>query len=83
MQQVNVAVAVAGFLGWFGPVGVAAMYYALLAEEPTNDPAHCHAASFVVLISFMARGITSGPGLAAYRRRAARRSAAGDLAQSG
>jgi sodium/hydrogen antiporter len=56
------------FLGWFGPIGVAAMYYALLAEERTNDPVHWHAASLVILVSILAHGLTSGPGLAVYRR---------------
>ncbi len=57
------------FLGWFGPVGVAAIYYALLAEERTHDAVHWHAASLVICLSILIHGITSGPGLAAYRRR--------------
>lgn len=56
------------FLGWFGPVGVAAIYYALHAEERLHDPAHWHVASLVVAVSVLAHGVTSAPGLAAYRR---------------
>lgn len=58
------------FLGWFGPVGVAAIYYALLAEERTHDPLGWHAASLVIVASILAHGVSSGPGVAAYRRRA-------------
>lgn len=56
------------FLGWFGPVGVAAIYYALHVLEQTENPAFWHVASLVVFVSIIAHGITSGPGLALYRR---------------
>lgn len=56
------------FLGWFGPIGVAAIYYALLAEERTRDPVYWHVASLVILVSILAHGVTSAPALAAYRR---------------
>ena len=58
----------ATFLAWFGPVGVAAIYYALLAEERTHDPVLWHAASLVIVGSILAHGVTSAPGLSAYRR---------------
>ena len=58
------------FLGWFGPVGVAALYYALLVEERTGDATAWHAASLVIAASVLLHGVTSGPGLAAYRRAA-------------
>ena len=58
----------ATFLGWFGPIGVAAIYYALLAEERTHDPVNWHAASLVITISILAHGVTSASGLAGYRR---------------
>lgn len=56
------------FLAWFGPIGVAAVYYALLATERTQDPLHWHAASLVIGVSILAHGGTSAPGLAGYRR---------------
>lgn len=56
------------FLGWFGPIGVAAVYYALLAQERMHDPLHWHAASLVIALSILAHGVTSAPALAAYRR---------------
>ncbi|WP_175484548.1 cation:proton antiporter [Palleronia marisminoris] len=61
----------AAFLGWFGPVGVAAIYYALHAEERLRDPATWHVASLVIVVSILVHGVTSGPGLAAYRRASA------------
>lgn len=56
------------FLGWFGPIGVAAIYYAMHAEERMQDPQYWHVASLVIVASIVAHGITSGPGLIAYRR---------------
>ncbi|MBM9595813.1 cation:proton antiporter domain-containing protein [Roseitranquillus sediminis] len=55
-----------GFLGWFGPVGVAALYYALLVKERTGDPTVWPAAALVIVLSVVAHGVTSGPGLRAY-----------------
>lgn len=57
----------AAFLAWFGPIGVAAIYYALLAQERTQDPLLWHVTSLVVVASILAHGVTSGPGLSAYR----------------
>lgn len=59
------------FLGWFGPVGVAALYYALLAQEKTGEGLPWHATSFVIAASVAAHGLTSGPGVKLYARRAA------------
>lgn len=56
------------FLGWFGPVGVAAIYYALHTSEMTGDPVIWHLASLVVALSVVVHGLTSGPGLKAYGR---------------
>lgn len=64
------------FLGWFGPIGVAAIYYALHVLHETGNPAVWHVTSLVVAASVVVHGITSGPGLALYRR------ASGDLGQS-
>lgn len=56
------------FLAWFAPVGVAAMYYAILAEERTGDPLFWHATNLVIAISVLAHGVTSSMGLTSYRR---------------
>lgn len=56
------------FLGWFGPVGVAAIYYALHTVEKTGDHEVWHLVSLVVAFSVLLHGVTSGPGLALYRR---------------
>ena len=56
------------FLGWFGPVGVAALYYSLLVQERTGDPAAWHAASLTIAASVLIHGLTSGPGLGVYER---------------
>jgi len=57
-------------LASFGPVGVAAIYYALHATEKTGETLISEAASLVVATSVLAHGVTSGPGLRAYGRRA-------------
>ena len=56
------------FLGWFGPVGVAAIYYAILAEERTQDSIYWTAASLAITVSILAHGVTSASGIATYRR---------------
>jgi NhaP-type Na+/H+ or K+/H+ antiporter len=56
------------FLAWFGPIGVAAIYYALLALEKTGDPTVWHLASLVIAASVLAHGVTGAPLMALYRR---------------
>ena len=51
------------FLSWFGPIGVAAIYYALHIEETLQEPLVWHAASLVILLSVVLHGLTSGPAL--------------------
>lgn len=51
----------AAFLGWFGPIGVAAIYYAALAAERTGDPLVWEAASAVIVASILVHGLTSAP----------------------
>lgn len=60
------------FLGWFGPIGVAAIYYALLVEERAQEPVVWQAASLVIVLSIVLHGLTSGPGLRSYGSRSAR-----------
>ncbi|MGK7753366.1 MULTISPECIES: cation:proton antiporter domain-containing protein [unclassified Roseovarius] len=58
------------FFGWFGPVGVAAIYYALHAEETLHDPRIWAMASAVVAVSVLLHGVTASPGVMLYGRRA-------------
>jgi NhaP-type Na+/H+ or K+/H+ antiporter len=54
------------FLGWFGPMGVAALYYALLSQERTHDPTLWHATSLVIVLSVLLHGLTAARGIGAY-----------------
>ena len=56
------------FMGWFGPVGVAALYYGLHATERTGDALYWQAAALVVALSVLAHGVTAFAGLWLYRR---------------
>lgn len=46
------------FMGWFGPVAVAAIYYASLMEHRMNAPVIWHVISLVVFGSVVAHGMT-------------------------
>jgi NhaP-type Na+/H+ or K+/H+ antiporter len=54
------------FFGWFGPVGVAAIYYALHAEESLHDPRIWTMTSAVVAVSVLLHGVTASPGVLLY-----------------
>jgi NhaP-type Na+/H+ or K+/H+ antiporter len=54
------------FLGWFGPIGVAALYYALHLKEATGEDIIWHATSLVVAASVLVHGLTSVLGLRWY-----------------
>jgi NhaP-type Na+/H+ or K+/H+ antiporter len=59
----------AAFVGWFGPVGVSALFYlALEAERLAVDPVVLAAGSLVVAGSTVVHGVTSAPGRVLYRR---------------
>lgn len=65
----------AAFLGWFGPVGVAAVFY--LTEEAARtgaDPLLLGVGTMVVVASTVAHGVSAAPGRALFRA-AARRDA--------
>lgn len=47
------------FVGWFGPIGVAALYYAALASEKTGNDAIWDIATMVIAGCVLAHGITS------------------------
>jgi NhaP-type Na+/H+ or K+/H+ antiporter len=52
------------FLAWFGPVGIAALYYGLHAEERTGDPLFWEISALVIAVSVVAHGVTATLGLA-------------------
>lgn len=61
----------AAYLGWFGPIGVSAVFYlTFLAERGAATPELLAAGSLVVTASLAAHGTTSSPGVALYRRAA-------------
>ena len=63
----------AAYLGWFGPVGVAAVFY--LTEEASRagaDPVLLSVGTLIVVASTVAHGVTAAPGRALYRAAADR-----------
>lgn len=65
------------YLGWFGPVGVSALFYLTLeADRMSVDPVLLAAGSLVVAVSTVAHGLTGAPGRALYRRLTSRRTEA-------
>ena len=57
------------YLGWFGPVGVSALFYLTLeVEEMGMQHSVLAAGSLVVVASTVAHGLTATPGRALYRR---------------
>ena len=56
------------YLGWFGPIGVSALFYLTLeAERQDVSPIVLVAGSLVVAASTLAHGLTVTPGRVAYR----------------
>lgn len=49
------------FVGWFGPIAVAAIYYASVMEHRTGEPVIWHAVSLVICGSVVAHGLTGAP----------------------
>jgi len=59
------------FLGWFGPIGVSALFYLVFSEdEGVSDPRLWAAGSLAVVASTVAHGVTAAPGRRLYRRAA-------------
>ncbi len=56
------------YLGWFGPIGIAAIYYAALARGHTHDPTILHAASALIFASILIHGLTAAPLTRIYAR---------------
>ena len=60
------------FVGWFGPIGVSAVFYlAFSADEGALDPRLFAAGTIAVAASTLAHGVTALPARRAYARRAA------------
>ena len=51
----------AGYIAWFGPIGIAALYYAAHVEERLGDPFYLHVTSLVIAVSALLHGITAEP----------------------
>ena len=56
------------FLGWFGPIAVAAIYYASVMEHKLHEPVIWDAVSLVICASVLAHGITGAPFTRLYGR---------------
>lgn len=59
------------YLGWFGPVGVSALFYLTMEADRLGAPAVSDvlvAGSLVVAVSTLVHGLTSAPGRALYHR---------------
>lgn len=61
------------FLGWFGPIGVSALFYLVFSHsEGVTDPRLWAAGTLLVTASTVVHGVSSAPGRRAYSRAAAR-----------
>jgi NhaP-type Na+/H+ or K+/H+ antiporter len=58
------------YLGWFGPIGIAAIYYATFARGHVHDPIIWHAASALVFAWILIHGVTAAPLTRLYARHA-------------
>ena len=56
------------FLGWFGPVAVAAIYYAALMEHKLDEPIIWHVVSLIICASAVAHAATGAPFTRLYGR---------------
>ena len=65
------------YLGWFGPVAVAAIYYGSLMEHRLGEALVWHVVSLVICASVLAHGVTAAPLTRLYGRLARRRSDGG------
>lgn len=58
----------AAFLGWFGPIGIASLYYAILADHRTGTSEIWPIASLAVAVSVLVHGVTATPFTGLLRR---------------
>ncbi|MDQ3716254.1 MAG: cation:proton antiporter, partial [Actinomycetota bacterium] len=57
------------FVGWFGPMGVSSLFYALLAaEEGVEDPRLFAVVTLIVAASTVVHGVTAAGGRALHTR---------------
>ncbi len=49
------------FAGWFGPIGAAALFYAMLIQDETGSAALWPAISLAIGASVLAHGVTGTP----------------------
>ncbi|MCZ2860435.1 cation:proton antiporter domain-containing protein [Blastococcus sp. VKM Ac-2987] len=57
------------YLGWFGPIGVSALFYLTLESERLQlDPVVLVAGTLVVAVSTVVHGLTATPGRVVYRK---------------
>ncbi|RZM36015.1 MAG: sodium:proton antiporter, partial [Sphingomonas sp.] len=49
------------FAGWFGPIGAAALFYAMLIQEQTGSPEYWPFISLAIGASVLAHGVTGTP----------------------
>lgn len=69
MRPLRLGAADAAYLGWFGPVGVSAVFYLTMEADRLGVHADVLAAgTLVVVLSTVVHGLTSSPGRVAYRR---------------
>lgn len=61
------------FAGWFGPIGVAALYYATLAEHTVGLEEVWVVGSLVICVSVLVHGVSAAPLTKLYGRRAGNR----------
>jgi NhaP-type Na+/H+ or K+/H+ antiporter len=57
------------YLGWFGPIGIAGIYYSTFARAHVDDPMLWHVASAAIFGSILIHGITAAPLTRLYARR--------------
>ncbi|WP_183153211.1 hypothetical protein [Streptomyces sp. ZS0098] len=59
------------FLGWFGPIGLSALFYLTMeAHRLGAAPEVLAAGTLGIAVSTVVHGVTTAPGLALYRRAA-------------
>ena len=74
MRPLGLRIRDAAFLGWFGPVGVAAVFY--LTEEASRagpDSLLLGVGTLIVVASTVAHGVTAAPGRILFRAAERRR----------
>jgi NhaP-type Na+/H+ or K+/H+ antiporter len=58
------------FIGWFGPIGISALFYAMLAEKQAQNDLIWPLTSFIIVISTIIFGITAVPFTRYYKNHA-------------